>query len=742
QGWGAGDNGTLLHTTDGGATWSPQASGTQANLTSLHVLPDGKQGWVAGDNGTLLHTTDGGATWSNAVHYGIGLAPWYFVVGWLCPLGLLWVAHQVQRGEKPLVQEESVADRLISDRPLQLGDPDPLKFGHIAMALSRFIRNEKTDPPLTIAVTGAWGTGKSSLMNLVKGDLEQYGFRPVWFNVWHHQKEEQLLASLLESIRRQAVPPWWQPEHVGFRWRLFTTRFKDHWPLALLIVFVAGLCGGYFLIDPQKRWGHVVEFASNIVKLKLPDDLSQVLSILGLGGTLTPLIALWKGFTTFGLNPAGLLASLSKGASVGDLSVQAGFRERFATEFHEVTQALHPRTMLILIDDLDRCRPEKVLEVLEAINFLVSSGECFVVMGLDLERVERCVGLGFKDVAEELLDDPPPSESQTKETGKQRRTEFARQYMEKLINIEVPVPVMKETESIRLVTDSGMTEIDSYRQWKHPVIPVLKFWRGLLLPITAFAALYLGMWVGMKWFSESPSSLTNIPPPSLSNASQSRSDTNPRVSQAPPPEQRSALLNENSITFSPGETGRPLPWIWVPIASLLLGTGAFLFRTSPGVVVKDSPEFEKALRVWLPLISGKRQTPRSIKRFVNKVRYLAMLQRRREHEPARWEWANNWIGLKPSPNQAQVEAEGASNIPEASLVALSAIQQLCPQWIQSNTLYNISTFIGGDSDQEGATPRRLIRGRIEEHEKQFGAWKNTTDYHEQFLTISGKIRTT
>ena len=61
-------------------------------------------------------------------------------------------------------------------------------------------------PPLTIAVTGEWGSGKSSLMNLLRVDLRRYGFRPVWFNAWHHQKEENLLASLLEMVRSQADP--------------------------------------------------------------------------------------------------------------------------------------------------------------------------------------------------------------------------------------------------------------------------------------------------------------------------------------------------------------------------------------------------------------------------------------------------------------------------------------------------------------------------------------------------------
>jgi predicted KAP-like P-loop ATPase len=90
---------------------------------------------------------------------------------------------------------------LVSDRPLEAGEPDPMDFHSIARGLSRFIRNRKTVPPLTIAISGAWGTGKSSLMNLLRTDLRERGFRPVWFNAWHYQKEENLLASLLQNVR-------------------------------------------------------------------------------------------------------------------------------------------------------------------------------------------------------------------------------------------------------------------------------------------------------------------------------------------------------------------------------------------------------------------------------------------------------------------------------------------------------------------------------------------------------------
>src|SRR5947207_1642864 len=56
-----GDSGTILRTTDGGATWKSQSSGTTNYLTGVSFT-DANTGTVVGGNGTILRTTDGGAT--------------------------------------------------------------------------------------------------------------------------------------------------------------------------------------------------------------------------------------------------------------------------------------------------------------------------------------------------------------------------------------------------------------------------------------------------------------------------------------------------------------------------------------------------------------------------------------------------------------------------------------------------------------------------------------------------------
>ena len=69
--WACGDHGVVLHTTDGGATWVPQASGVECRLHCVHFI-DAHHGWIVGggydpyvhrSRGVVLRTADGGATW-------------------------------------------------------------------------------------------------------------------------------------------------------------------------------------------------------------------------------------------------------------------------------------------------------------------------------------------------------------------------------------------------------------------------------------------------------------------------------------------------------------------------------------------------------------------------------------------------------------------------------------------------------------------------------------------------------
>ena len=56
-----------------------------------------------------------------------------------------------------------------SDLPLEVGEKDLLNMGEYHDALVGFI--QEADTPITIALEGKWGSGKSSIMNIIKGEL-------------------------------------------------------------------------------------------------------------------------------------------------------------------------------------------------------------------------------------------------------------------------------------------------------------------------------------------------------------------------------------------------------------------------------------------------------------------------------------------------------------------------------------------------------------------------------------------
>src|SRR5438552_3556378 len=63
NGWAVGLGGTIVHPSDGRATWAAQPSGTTNGFFGVGFT-DASNGWAVGDSGTIVHTSDGGATWS------------------------------------------------------------------------------------------------------------------------------------------------------------------------------------------------------------------------------------------------------------------------------------------------------------------------------------------------------------------------------------------------------------------------------------------------------------------------------------------------------------------------------------------------------------------------------------------------------------------------------------------------------------------------------------------------------
>src|SRR6202022_3518513 len=58
-----GGNGTILRTTDGGTNWVEQSRRTTTQTLNGVSFTDANTGTAVGEKGTILRTTDGGTTW-------------------------------------------------------------------------------------------------------------------------------------------------------------------------------------------------------------------------------------------------------------------------------------------------------------------------------------------------------------------------------------------------------------------------------------------------------------------------------------------------------------------------------------------------------------------------------------------------------------------------------------------------------------------------------------------------------
>jgi Cdc6-like AAA superfamily ATPase len=253
---------------------------------------------------------------------------------------------------------------------LRKGDLDATgRADQLAIQIGSFLRNAQTAPPLTIAITGPWGSGKSSVLSRLRDELVAGVQRPVWFNAWHHQGEESMFAALMQAVRSEAVPSWWSLAGVDVRARLLLSRVRGN-PAAwlLILTLIAGTMG--FLA--AARWPTPAESLAPLHALLKEDKLAEagVKLLLALGWPLTISVALLimigalrDRLSSAGLDPGRLLAAAGRATHWRDLGVQLAFRDRFKQALSEVTAALGRRTLIILIDDLDRCRPDQIAEV-------------------------------------------------------------------------------------------------------------------------------------------------------------------------------------------------------------------------------------------------------------------------------------------------------------------------------------------------------------------------------------------
>jgi hypothetical protein len=736
-----------------GGSWSridlrPLGARQDFALRSIDVAK-GDQAIMAVGRNALFVSQDGGATFfqPSLTRYP---APWFYLVLLSGPV----LAFYLMRPGKPeTMVVESDESKGLSDRALSLKDPDALNLRSYAEGLSGLLRNTETRPPLVVGITGPWGSGKSSVMQMLSELLTRQQMPVVWFNAWHHQSEEHLLASLLSNIRRQGIPGMFTRPGLRLRWRLTVAKLRPHEPVSsfltswlLLILGVALVSGALalWLMPPvsvataveearaanieaaahtettekrsvtngvetvertertektEKRTGDdtpkeagnqvgqavaamqdLICDATNKDCNQLIESAANLMLSLKLGALITLLLGLVPlsrlkqvALVTRNFDPGKLMTSVMPSSRNPKLDEQLSFRHGFGEELRATIGALAPYRLVIFIDDLDRCRPENVAAVLEAVNFVVSAADCYVVLGMDRAYVLRAIRQEFEKFIEMEKAERKDPALGSPEEDKGRPRDFAEHYLEKLVNLIVAVPKMtpeargKLMES--LASKPPRTEEDAkprfdWLRWGWRVAGIAVILAALLGPVLYVASLH------------PPAQERAAPTQPVGTGSAAEGNAGGQQSPAGATRTVTPLIPDSPA--GAGDAGAeliaagPLLLVLCGLIALIGIAWASIRAVSvpANLLLRDSKAFKTTLRKVESGLAGFMTTPRRAKRFVNRLRlFSAMLRSGKkaagpEHE-AELDRATVQAGALHALARELMLAEGAGGTPPA-----------------------------------------------------------------------------
>lgn len=497
--------------------------------------------------------------------------------------------------------EYSKKDFFASDKPINSAEQDRLGFSELAQSISKFLRHAFTTAPLTLSINGPWGKGKSSLMKMVFSDLEKVGARPVWLNAWHHQNEEQFLYGVMTVMRASAIPDVLTVQGIVFRLKLMQIRFNrlSYWNRFLISFFVFSSVPITYMLLPFGYDGFVylvndgfyldAESLSLLLQAISP-VLSAVIPILSVYGLSR------QKLSRFLKQAKGNLLALTK----LDLNLESntGIRHKFASEFNDICCALGENKLILFIDDLDRCSEERIMEVLETVNFLVSSGDCYVIIGMAEEPVVRAIGNHFhKRFADDVFANV--------EDFKDNLVGFSKDYLEKIINISIEVPSSTPDEIADL---AGYESTDaSEKHAKGAYVPII----CALFFVVVSSAFIIKPDVFSDIIYDSPlQESEEVKPPNSSE----------RVQNA-----AAQLQILDALDLQSNSTNIRL-FVFSILFLLFVFIAIYVFYKRQlqrrELVVLDAPEFQNELRDCMNQLVHFESKARSVKQFINRTRFF------------------------------------------------------------------------------------------------------------------------
>jgi len=287
--------------------------------------------------------------------------------------------------------------------------------------------------PVTLGIFGDWGSGKTSIMKMLEADLDPEKYEGeerakyermacLYFNGWLFEGYDDAKSAILTSILLQLG------EH-----KRFGPKVQD----------------GVVSLLKSVNWMRLARLG--IQHVALPAAAAYITG----GASLIPSLAASAGLLLTGgvpSHPGAADQSQSTDAANNESTTEEktdwealiksdksqgspldvrSFRERFA----KLLSDSDIQCLVILIDDLDRCSPERIVENLEAIKLFLNVDETAFVIGADPRIVRHAIELRYGIGQIEGLDGQPGPGQQ-----------IVNDYLEKLIQVPYSLPRLSPSE--------------------------------------------------------------------------------------------------------------------------------------------------------------------------------------------------------------------------------------------------------------------------------------------------------
>lgn len=253
--------------------------------------------------------------------------------------------------------------------------------------------------PLTIGVFGLWGAGKSTLLNLIEQKIPSDSKKTICvkINAWTFEGYEDSKVAIIECLLRELKEK--APEGIGKR-----------------------ILGLLKKVDFFKLGTKVVSLGAPIVaSLATGNPLPLLFSFNGTASEIENGI---KNASTAFQNLRD--EYIKDDSSQSDDSLVNNIR-KFREEFESTLNESEIENVIVLIDDLDRCQPERIIETLEAIKLFLSVNKTTFIISVDENIIQYAIKKKYP-----ALDGFSVS--------------FDREYIEKIIQLPIYIPELSSKD--------------------------------------------------------------------------------------------------------------------------------------------------------------------------------------------------------------------------------------------------------------------------------------------------------